>query len=244
MDVAGSGFYQNGEINFIDSMFKLYAKNMPSQVLEILDIGANMGQYSSTLIEVAKKYGTPLKVHLFEPLPEAFAHLQAQLGTKENVSFNNFAISESEGTATIFYDQETSPLASLHRRKVDQYNISLDQSQEIRLQRIDHYIQEKLIKHIHFCKIDVEGHELSVLRSFGDYLNDKFIDFIQFEYGETYFDAHVRLLEVYQLLESRNFKIAKVTPDGLILKPYYRYMENFVYANYVAISSQILELVS
>lgn len=242
MDSGGSDFYRNGEAKFINSMFEFYAKKSSNQVLCILDIGANLGQYSRTLTTLAEQRNIPIEIHLFEPLSECFKQIHLELGEKTNLCLNNFGISEEEMTTNIFYDNETSGLASLYPRKIDQYNIYMNKSEEIKLKRMDQYIQEKSIEHIHFAKIDVEGHELSVLRSFGDYLNSSFIDFIQFEYGETYFDAHIRLLEVYQLLEGCGFKIAKITRNGLIQKKYYQYMENFIYANYVAITDQVLDL--
>ncbi|APB34987.1 FkbM family methyltransferase [Gloeomargarita lithophora Alchichica-D10] len=240
IDSGGSDFNVNGEAKFISLMFGFYTKHTTNEPLIILDIGANQGQYSHTLSKIAERHQISTMIHLFEPLHECFSQIQLHLGENSNLIFNNFGISDQETTSTIFYDQAMSPLASLHQRKVEQYNIFMNQSQQIKLKRMDSYIQEKCIEHIHFVKLDVEGHELNALNGFGDYLNGSFIDFIQFEYGETYFDAHIRLLEIYQLLQKRDFQIAKITPNGLIPKRYYQYMENFIYANYVAISNRVL----
>ena len=48
-------------------------------------------------------------------------------------------------------------------------------------------------------------------------------------------------MEIYNFLNDRGFKIAKMMPNGLELR-YNPYMDNFNYANYVAISSRVLEL--
>jgi len=240
IDAGGSDINKNGEAKLIHLMFEFYSKHAGNEPLIILDVGANQGQYSHTLLRIAEQYQVPIMIHLFEPLHECFTQIQSHLTQNSSLICNNFGISDSEMESTIFYDPTMTPIASLYRRKVMQYNISMNQSEKIKLKRMDRYIQEKSIKHIHFVKLDVEGHELNALYGFGDYLNGSFIDFIQFEYGETYFDAHIRLLDIYQLLEKRDFQIAKITPNGLILKKYYRYMENFIYANYVAISNRVL----
>ena len=95
--------------------------------------------------------------------------------------------------------------------------------------------------HINFIKIDVEGHEVKVLEGLGNYLNKEFIDFIQFEYGGCNLDSKTSLMEIYNLLTNKGFKIAKILQKGLYLRNYNPDLENYVYSNYVAVSRKILE---
>jgi len=74
----------------------------------------------------------------------------------------------------------------------------------------------------------------------GDYLDCNFIDFIQFEYGGANLDSHSSLLDFYKLFENRGFKIAKVMPKGLEIRTYKPFMDHFEYANYIAISKNVL----
>ncbi len=90
-------------------------------------------------------------------------------------------------------------------------------------------------------KVDVEGHEMNVLTGLSSYLVENFIDFIQFEYGGTNLDSHTSLMELYELLEKSGFYVAKVMPCGLEIRTYQPWMDNFQYANYVAISKKIME---
>jgi hypothetical protein len=46
-------------------------------------------------------------------------------------------------------------------------------------------------------------------------------------------------MEIYGLLQSKGFLIAKVMNKGLVLREYMPYMDNFNYANYVAVSKKI-----
>jgi len=41
------------------------------------------------------------------------------------------------------------------------------------------------------------------------------------------------------LLEKGGFKVAKIMPRGLDVRPYSPWMDNFQYANYVALSPRI-----
>jgi hypothetical protein len=76
---------------------------------------------------------------------------------------------------------------------------------------------------------------------FGEYLNGDFIDFIQFEYGGANLDSKTSLLDIYSCLEDRGFIIAKIYPQGLEIRDYKPFMENYCYSNFVAISKKILE---
>ena len=96
------------------------------------------------------------------------------------------------------------------------------------------------ISHINFLKIDVEGHELYVLKGLGRYLDAKFIDIIQFEYGGTNFDSKINLKDFFDLLELNNFVIHKIMPRHLEPKVYKPEYENFLYSNFVAISKDFL----
>jgi hypothetical protein len=109
---------------------------------------------------------------------------------------------------------------------------------------LDKYIEGRDIQHIDFIKIDIEGHELKAFEGFGHYLNSNFIDFIQFEYGGANLDSHTSLMEMYKYLEEKGFKIAKIMPNGLEIREYRPFMDNFQYSNYVAISKNILEKLS
>jgi hypothetical protein len=47
-------------------------------------------------------------------------------------------------------------------------------------------------------------------------------------------------MDLYTLFEKAGFVVAKVMRNGLEVRPYKPWMDNFQYANYVAISSKVL----
>jgi len=65
------------------------------------------------------------------------------------------------------------------------------------------YATDKQIRRIHLLKIDVEGHELEVLKGFDEKLRD--VDHVQFEYGGTYLDAGISLRQVIDYLSNKDF---------------------------------------
>lgn len=207
----------------------------------VFDMGANIGEYSSMLLDNSQRHDVALELHLFEPTKSCFETISKKFESNMNLTLNNFGVSDSNMSAKIFYDKEQSGLASLYKRNLDSYNLELNKSEEIVLKRVDEYIESKNIKHISFVKIDIEGHELKAFNGFGKYLNSDFIDYIQFEYGGANLDSHSSLMEIYKFFEDKNFSIAKVMPKGLEVLQYKPFMDNFMYANYVAISNKILQ---
>lgn len=234
---------KNGEKVFIKNLFNYFKYKRSYNEIVVFDIGANVGDYTIYLINKAKEIWLNvelLELHLFEPTQSCFDVLKKRFVHYGNVKINKFGASDKNGIANIYYDKEKSGLASLYKRNLKHYNIQMNQSEEIILRRLDEYIKENEIKHIHFIKIDVEGHELKALEGFGEYLNSGFIDFIQFEYGGANLDSRTSLLDLYKFFEIRNYFIAKILPHSLEIRKYEPYMENFMYSNYVAISNEVL----
>lgn len=182
-----------------------------------------------------------MEIHLFEPTLACFDILQKKFAHFDEVVLNKKAVSNNFETVEIFYDEQKSGLASLYKRNLNAYSIQMNQSELIDTIRLDTYINEKKIKHIHFLKVDIEGHETKALEGVGVHLNGDFIDFLQFEYGGANLDSHTNLMEIYDFLEKAGFVLAKVMPKGLDIRPYKPWMDNFQYANYVAISSRIID---
>jgi len=128
-----------------------------------LDVGANIGDYSYAL---AKLIGTG-HIYAFEPLPTSADFLQRAVRALHlPVTVLNIALSDSDGHADLLVPQSDGTLrqgfASLERTTVQ-----AGQTFRVSKQRLDS-LSEKFPSPISFIKIDVEGHELAVLRGATD----------------------------------------------------------------------------
>ena len=73
----------------------------------------------------------------------------------------------------------------------------------MKTKRADEYMIENNFDSVDFISIDVEGHELAVLRGFGDFLHNAKI--VQFEYGGTTYSAGVKMNELLTHLKDYGF---------------------------------------
>lgn len=228
---------RNGEKVFIGNLME-YFRNK-KEAFEFFDVGCNVGDYTDLLIRNAiyLKY----RIHCFEPTKYCLNKLNDRFKEFPEVNIYNFGLSDNECETKIFYDKEGSGLASLYERNLKSYGLELDKFEKIKLKRADAFLIANDIDHIDFLKLDIEGNELKALNGFGKYLNGEFIDFIQFEYGGANLDSKSSLLDIYSLLQSRGFFVAKIMKNGLEIREYEPYMENYMYSNYVAISERIIK---
>jgi FkbM family methyltransferase len=236
---GNADFNNNGENIFLNSLLLNLNKKGGRKV--ILDIGANIGDYSEMIIKKADKLNLDIILYLFEPTKSCYEILEKRFEGKENIQINNFGISNENSKTLIFYDKEKSGLASLYQRNLDYYHKQLDKQEVINLRRLDEFIDKNKIRHINFIKIDIEGHELQALIGLGDKLNPNFVDYIQFEYGGSNLDSKTTLMEIYSFFEKKGFRVAKLMKNGIEIRDYKPFMENYVYCNYVAISNKILQ---
>jgi FkbM family methyltransferase len=132
----------------------------PQEQPVAIDIGANIGFFTVALASVKNSV-----VHAFEPIPETFARLKANLVDNqllEKVTLNPMAVGAEVGFVE-FQKFENSP-ATNRLLIPGKSHPDASTTQRVRVTTLDHYCAEKNIKTIDFLKIDVEGMEPFVLQ--------------------------------------------------------------------------------
>ena len=229
---------RNGEFELCRRFCEEMARKEKREVT-VFDIGANVGNYSETFISEAKKNNLKIKIHAFEPSKSTFAKLKNRFASSPEVILINSGLSDENGNQTLYEDknENNSGGSSLYNRKVLLESSKIEE--KIQLVRLDSYIKEKKVAHIDFMKLDVEGHELFVLKGMGRYLRPDFVDFIQFEFGGCNFDSHTTLKELIDLLEEKNFVVGKIMPKYIeLMEKNTRSSEDYTYSNYVTINPE------
>jgi len=225
----GGNFYESGEINVLNIINEKLKTN---ESLTIFDVGGNVGNYSKKLAEIFDARAT---IHSFEPSKKTYEIFIETTKQFPNIIPNNLGLSDKENHQLLFTNKDGSGLASVYQRKLDHFGIFMDMSEEIKLSTLDIYCKANKIDRINFLKLDIEGHELKALYGAKEMIDNKKIDFIQFEFGGCNIDSRTYFQDFFYLLKD-NYKIYRILNDGLFeISSYKEIYEIFITVNYLAI---------
>lgn len=144
--LTGEIWEEKGETDFV--------KFVVAKGDTVIDIGTNIGWYTSLLGEAVGSNGT---VYGFEPGAEAFALVSKTAEFYPHVEINQLALSDFEGEVD-FYLSNDRGQSSLRK---PQNTASV---QKCRVTTLDAFLQTKGNPLISFIKCDAEGAELPILR--------------------------------------------------------------------------------
>jgi hypothetical protein len=91
----------------------LFAPGHVGRLRNVVDVGANTGQWSSMLLNCV----TPRKLIIIEPLRHAFAALQKKFGNNGRVELHNVATGERESVETLKITRDTGAKQTLSKTK-------------------------------------------------------------------------------------------------------------------------------
>ncbi|MBD2093913.1 FkbM family methyltransferase [Trichocoleus sp. FACHB-591] len=221
--------HSNGELYFL--------RKYINRSRLIFDVGANVGEWA----EMALALNSAIDLHCFEPSSTSFSTLSKK-SLAGNVTLNNFGLSSEVEDKSLFIFDDNSPLNSLWKRSgLKSYGLSTPcREEKVKLETLDNYCVAHKIEQIDVLKIDVEGHELEVLKGAKNLLSLEKINFIQFEYGGTYIDSKTFLKDVFEYFNEFNYSFYKIYPNKLFLiNSYDVRFENFQYQNWAIIRKGI-----
>lgn len=214
-------FRTNGEFAFLKS----FVNDKKSGPIVIFDVGANTGEYGDLAMKLfGENERERVSLYSFEPIARFAGH-----GT-----FVQAAISDVDGKLTM-YKRRDDDISSVARQEWLDRKHGAAEEVSVPSMRLDSFITQNRISHIDLLKVDVEGHELNVLKGCGKYLDPKFISVIQFEYGLAGKSSGVFFQDLYELLTRRGYKVYKIHRNHLE-EATLEWAEAIQYANFVAVA--------
>ena len=218
---------RNGEYKFLES----YIKNN----MLVFDVGANTGEYSEYILSLNPN----VFIHCFEPVSKTFETLEKKIRCKDsqNIYLNNIGLSDKAEQVEMFIYGENAGSNSIYYSDYHANKSNGITKELVQLTTLDEYINEKKITRIDLLKIDVEGHELNVIKGGINAINVGIVKCLQFEYNYFWKKAGNRIQEMIMVLDEYDYRIYRLTPWGKIrLKKFSPNLENYKHSNYLAIS--------
>lgn len=199
----------------------------------LFDVGGNIGEWTLA----ARQIWPEARVHVFEPSASHLEKLGSALAGLVQVTVNPVALGAQAGEAILFKDADITGLASMTKRDLTHVGLSMELSETIRVDTLDAYCASHGIEAIDMLKIDVEGHELDVLKGGISMLDQRNVAVIQFEFGGCNVDTRTFFRDFYDFFDSRGYAIYIAGPGGRLnpVKRYREFNEQFMTTNYIAI---------
>jgi FkbM family methyltransferase len=201
--------------------------------VHVLDVGANVGQWSASMLNIARAKGREedLDLHSFEPSSYTFARLSKALESNR-LTLQQVALSERSGSSVLHVMREGGPTNSLQALPIMPPNAT---TEHVTTTTLEEYAADAGLNNIALVKIDTEGHDLAVLRGAERLLAEQRICVVQFEYNWRWIPARSFLYDAFRLLDAPGYRLGKLTPRGVEFYPQWDPdLETFVQGNYVA----------
>lgn len=195
----------------------------------VLDVSACTGSYIEAVLELSPN----AKIHAFEPSPNSLDILNEKFHKLEQVKIYPFALGEKNSERILYANSPGSALSSFSKRRLQHINLEFEHKDLVQVKTLDDWCKSQLITP-NLLKIDVEGHELEVLR--GGLTTLKNISVVQFEFGGCNIDSKTFFQDFWYLFKELNFSIYRIAKSGAISIPFYSEEdEYFSTTNFLAV---------
>jgi FkbM family methyltransferase len=205
--------------------------------LLVLDVGANIGEWSRAMVERCTRSGRALTLHAFEPSQVTFETLERNAEAwagAASVELHRVAMSSRRGTAAFHSVGANAGRNSLHE-------IPGESQAEgtVELTTLDAFALEHGLERIDLVKVDTEGHDFSVIEGARGLLEEGRIRVLQFEYTWRWIYSRTYLRDVFEFLRDKPYALGKVTPRGIEYASHWQWeLESYVEGNYLITAKQ------
>ena len=223
-DIKGKQLYRQWEIGFSCTIPEMtFLKGIVRSDDIVFDVGANIGEFTFFLSTIVLD-GV---IHAFEPQLKPFRVLRGVCHNIRNAHAHMMGFSSSSGEATLFIpiiDGHASPseasvdphfndFSGYERRPKATGSVT----ETIQLITLDEFFEREALDRLDFAKIDVEGHELEILRGGSRVCLKKqrpvfLIEVFPYVY-KGYWEA------VCEYLATHDYVALVLTGDGFSLEP-------------------------
>lgn len=206
--------YTNGEYFFIEKI--------KERLNVIFDVGCRKDSLFSNIEST---------IHYFEPNISFYEFIKNMTNKNKKSFYNCFGLGD-KNEDLIYYERYQS---FINREKT----CGPDNNTKIfSIKKAYDYIIENDINEVNFLKIDVEGYEFNVVKGFEEKIDN--VEIIQFEYGGTYKDANIKLVDIIDYLSKYFYNFYYL--DSTKIVPIENYSDHYQYSNIICFNKNIEKL--
>lgn len=222
---AGTGWCIDAEINAARSLIR-------TQSPVVFDVGANVGDWASLIHQAYPE----ASLFIFEPQPKCQERIRER-NIPKSILIPKAVSAAGDQTVKLFTPGSTDGLASLHQRRDSYFRDNSFASVDVQTITIDETMEIYGLRNLDFMKIDVEGHELSVLEGAKKSLEENVIKALSFEFGSGNINSRTFFHDFWDFLTPLGYQIYRILPSSRLM-PIREYYEDCEYfrgvTNYVA----------
>ena len=192
---------------------KKFIKSLLPKNPVIVDCGAH---YGLDTIELAAFENS--SVYAFEPIKEVYKLLLENTNHWPNINCFNMALSDFNGTATMYKSSGGSDgSSSLLKPKIhliDHPDVLFDQTEDVVVKTLDNWADETEVKHVDMLWLDMQGAEQAMLMKSNKILSTVRIIHTEVSTKETY-EGVQHYKNFRRFLKQKGFEpIVEAIPDG------------------------------
>jgi FkbM family methyltransferase len=169
----------------------------------VIDIGANVGQFSLVIHEICPA----ARIYAFEPLPECYEILCRRMSGVQRFRAFNCALGRAKGRVEFFRNEFSQASSALPMRPLHMEGFPYTKETEritVDMIRLDDVGEELTIEGPMLCKIDVQGYEEGVIRGGEGMIRKAKVVIVEVSYRPLY-EGQPLFHEVYSLMVSLGF---------------------------------------
>jgi FkbM family methyltransferase len=198
-----------------------------------VDVGANVGNWAELFLGACNPNVRGL---LIDASSSAVAGLHDRFKDRPGLNIIHAAVSDLAGESEFYEESEAGETSSLQRSA----SRPGAQARRVRVTTVDQEAADARFEYVGMLKIDVEGYDFHVLRGTKHLLKRGAVGLVQFEYNRPWASAGSTLSAAMSYLNGFGYQVYLLRSTGLHKLDYDRFGEFFSYANFVAVSPEML----
>lgn len=182
-----------------------------NEIKNMFIVGAHEGRE----VRVLSRSYPECEYYLFEPYPKYFSFLEEKFRKRKDVNLLNLGISSKVGEME-FYQTNIDGSGSLFKPNNlanSSYNMKVKEKIKVNVTTLDNYIIETKINMPDLLWIDVQGHEMNVLKGGDNSLEKIKAIFVEIAAGSPIYDGQVSLNDINVYLSQKGFVLCELGTD-------------------------------